>query len=240
MFIPGVKETTSVPFSFYLPFPKNSKKMKITRQISTGNETTLIERTFSEIKPAVQIKTPKTKQTISGNYRVEWTATDQDKDALTYDLVYSADGTNWQVIAVNLTETAWNWNTTLSEKSSKGILKVIANDGINEGFSTVDSLNINNLTDIEKFTITLDNLEQNYPNPFSDFTNIGFTLSESGRVILKIHNMLGEEIATLLDKNLNKGRHNVQWNAGSLPSGIYIYQLNHGNYTSTGKMILQK
>ncbi len=68
-------------------------------------------------------------------------------------------------------------------------------------------------------------LYQNYPNPFNPSTNIKFDLPEESNITLKIYNVLGEKIAVLLNETLKAGSHLVQWNAGNLSSGIYIYQL---------------
>ncbi len=71
-------------------------------------------------------------------------------------------------------------------------------------------------------------LEQNYPNPFNPSTTINFSIPEQSYVTLKIYNMLGEEITTLISGTLTAGNYNEIWNAGNLPSGIYIYQLRAG------------
>jgi PKD repeat protein len=75
-------------------------------------------------------------------------------------------------------------------------------------------------------------LYQNYPNPFNPSTNIKFDLPEESDVSLKIYNVLGEKIAVLLNETLKAGSHLVQWNAGNLSSGIYIYQLSAINGVS--------
>ena len=81
-------------------------------------------------------------------------------------------------------------------------------------------------------------LYQNYPNPFNPTTNISYSLAKSGYVSLKIFNLLGEKIATLVDNIQNVGFHTVRFNAKNFPSGIYIYKLNTNNRLLTKKMIL--
>ncbi len=83
-------------------------------------------------------------------------------------------------------------------------------------------------------------LEQNYPNPFNPATTISFTLNTSGRVSLKIYDVLGREIANILDENLSAGRYSVQWNASAQSSGIYFYKLTTENYSSIKRMMLVK
>jgi hypothetical protein len=81
-------------------------------------------------------------------------------------------------------------------------------------------------------------LSQNYPNPFNPSTTIKFSLSSPGFATLKIYNTLGEEVALLLDKELNTGTYACEWNASGLPSGMYLYQLKTEGYVEIKKMIL--
>lgn len=83
-------------------------------------------------------------------------------------------------------------------------------------------------------------LEQNYPNPFNPTTNITFSLPESGSVTLKIYNMLGSEVATLVDSELPAGSFDVTWDATNFSSGMYIYKLTADNFTQTKKLTLIK
>jgi hypothetical protein len=94
----------------------------------------------------------------------------------------------------------------------------------------------------EKSNITADNfsLDQNYPNPFNPSTIIKFTLPTDGILQLKVFNIAGYEISTLLNESLKAGNHSVSFNANSLPSGVYFYRLLSGSTTITKKMILIK
>ena len=84
------------------------------------------------------------------------------------------------------------------------------------------------------------NLNQNYPNPFNPITTIEFELTRSSEVTLKIYNIVGEEVATLLSASLLSGSHSVQWDASNLASGVYLYKLEAGDYIETRKMIIMK
>jgi len=81
-------------------------------------------------------------------------------------------------------------------------------------------------------------LEQNYPNPFNPSTVINYSLENPSHVSVKIFNMLGKEVATLIDKIMSLGQHNVQWNAQGFSSGVYFYQLKTGDIIQTKKMVL--
>ncbi|PID63146.1 MAG: hypothetical protein CR986_00310 [Ignavibacteriae bacterium] len=99
------------------------------------------------------------------------------------------------------------------------------------------------LTGLEKIDNVIPNkieLSQNYPNPFNPVTKINFKLTKSSKVTLKVFNILGQEVATLVNKQLNSGTYNVDFNASKLASGMYIYQLNAGDVSISKKMTLLK
>jgi len=99
------------------------------------------------------------------------------------------------------------------------------------------------ITGIDEYVTSLPaeyKLEQNYPNPFNPSTIIRFNIPENGLVSLKIYNVLGQEVASLVNEEMSSGSYNVSFNASNLSSGIYFYTLNSKNYTSTKKMVLMK
>ena len=83
-------------------------------------------------------------------------------------------------------------------------------------------------------------LEQNYPNPFNPVTVIKYSIPEESKVLLKLYNLLGEEVATLInDEYQDAGEHSTLFNVNStLPCGVYFYQLKAGDYVKTKKMVL--
>lgn len=83
-------------------------------------------------------------------------------------------------------------------------------------------------------------LAQNYPNPFNPSTTIRYALAQAGQVSLKIFNLAGEEIASLINGKQNAGEHKIQWQAQGVPSGVYFYQLRAGDHVETRKMILMR
>ena len=83
-------------------------------------------------------------------------------------------------------------------------------------------------------------LSQNHPNPFNPVTTISYSLPVSGEVTLIIYNLLGEEVARLVDGFQQAGEYRLSWNASNVSSGIYFYRLSAGNYTETKKMVLLK
>jgi len=83
-------------------------------------------------------------------------------------------------------------------------------------------------------------LDQNYPNPFNPTTTIEFSIVKEGKTSLKVYDILGKEVATLVDEELTAGTYNAKFDAGNLSSGIYVYVLKTPNYTASKKMILLK
>lgn len=83
-------------------------------------------------------------------------------------------------------------------------------------------------------------LSQNYPNPFNPVTKINYTLPKNGFVTLKVYNVLGVEVASLVNENKAQGIYSVDFNASELTSGIYFYSLNVNGFTDTKRMMLIK
>jgi hypothetical protein len=83
-------------------------------------------------------------------------------------------------------------------------------------------------------------LYQNYPNPFNPSTTISYDLPVRSRVKLSIYNILGQEVATLVNAEQEPGRYSVKFDASGLPSGVYFYTLQTPYFTKTNKMVLVK
>ena len=81
-------------------------------------------------------------------------------------------------------------------------------------------------------------LEQNYPNPFNPTTTISYQLPEVNRITLKVFDVLGREVATLVNNVEGPGYKTMQWNASGVASGFYFYKLQAGDFTQTKKLIL--
>ena len=96
----------------------------------------------------------------------------------------------------------------------------------------LNSINVSGNTNIvEDYS-----LEQNFPNPFNPVTNINFSLRKSGFVKLKVFDLLGKEITTLLNENKNPGKYNVSFNGEAFPSGTYFYRIEI--HSITGKSMI--
>jgi hypothetical protein len=132
-------------------------------------------------------------------------------------------------------------------------LKQIDNDG-KFTYSKVITVDLSTITNIKDEVVYEFALEQNYPNPFNPTTTINFTVptpphpspykgegTREGLVLLRVYDILGREVATLVNQKLKPGNYEVQFNASSLSSGMYFYRIDIGNrLTSVKKMILIK
>jgi hypothetical protein len=104
-------------------------------------------------------------------------------------------------------------------------------------------LNVRPTTGIEETSPAIPtqfSLEQNYPNPFNPVTNFQFTVPHSSFTILMVYDLLGREIATLVNEVKQPGTYTVQFDGSGLASGIYFYRLDAGRFNKIQKMILMK
>jgi hypothetical protein len=89
-------------------------------------------------------------------------------------------------------------------------------------------------------TVTEYALHQNYPNPFNPETSITFDVAEASQVMLTVYNPLGQTVATLVNGTVEAGRHSVSFDAANLPSGLYFYRMDAGQFSAIKKMVLMK
>ncbi len=83
-------------------------------------------------------------------------------------------------------------------------------------------------------------LSQNFPNPFNPSTTFRYSIPQASKVVIKVYDILGNEIATLMDEEKSVGTYELTWNAASLPSGVYFYKLRTDSFVETKKMLLLK
>jgi hypothetical protein len=110
-----------------------------------------------------------------------------------------------------------------------------SNGGVFKYTDALNEINSNNTT-----TPTSFKLEQNYPNPFNPTTTINYSISKESNVTLKIYDILGSEVKTLVNEKQSVNNYTVNVDFSSLPSGIYYYTLRAGDFTSTKKLMLVK
>jgi photosystem II stability/assembly factor-like uncharacterized protein len=159
-------------------------------------------------------------------------------------------GTNWWVAGNNgviyfSSNNGSVWNNqysasgsfnhiTKARNNNNNIWAVRSNGGISKFTGSIGIQNIS--TEIPSSY----SLFQNYPNPFNPTTNIRYQITNSKLVILKIFDILGKEVETLVNEKQSPGTYEVDWNASQYPSGVYFYKLQSGDFVDTKRMILVK
>lgn len=110
------------------------------------------------------------------------------------------------------------------------------------GVPAVQKFTRSAVTSVENDNVRADGfaLSQNYPNPFNPSTSISYTLPAAGMTTLKVYDMLGREVAVLVNGVVSQGTHSVSFNGANLGSGVYLYELRSGNTRITNKMTLMK
>ncbi len=112
--------------------------------------------------------------------------------------------------------------------------------GSSYDFATVKYSQTMGITNITSEIPNTFSLSQNYPNPFNPTTNITFSIPKSESVKLIVYDILGKEVAVLLNENLNAGTYNIDFDGSNLASGVYLYQLQSGESSEIKKMNLIK
>lgn len=185
----------------------------------------------------------------SANPTLSWVITSQPVNGLTYELEIADNAEMNDAVLVNEISTSFYESAESLEKDKNYFWRVRSKteDGTYSYYSGIGKFKVgDNVTSVEellipdKFTV-----EQNYPNPFNPTTIIKFGLPEQTAVSVKIYNMLGQEVKTLLNDVRNAGTYNLQWNGddnfgNKVASGAYIYRIVAGKDVATKKMILIK
>jgi uncharacterized Ntn-hydrolase superfamily protein len=137
-----------------------------------------------------------------------------------------------------------NYEATITAPSTPGVDSisiVVINNSDTVSLATIPLITYLNATAVGENSFKIPEqyiLFQNFPNPFNPTTNIAFKIAESGFVILKVFDLLGNEVATLVDKEMQEGTYEVEFGAGELTSGLYFYQLRAAEFTDTKKLVL--
>lgn len=185
--------------------------------------------------------------------RLDWNA-NTESNLLKYNIFKQDVTSNFQYLA-STTNTYYvdMYETKYSSGNTKQYIhyKIKAENTDNENSLSSDPVTaIVNGNDLDK--VTSDNsklnndeilnysLSENYPNPFNPSTIISYTIKDEGRVLLTIHNLLGELVAKLINETKPEGKYSIVFDANNLPNGIYFYKLTVNNFIAINKMILLK
>ena len=170
---------------------------------------------------------------------------DYYKQVLTFD----ENNQNVSILGYLLEDSNWRnntrWTSTFDEHRNN-IEYLFEQNWDGSGWSIFERITkeyIRSITSIEERLSSLPvnfSLEQNYPNPFNPSTKISYSISDQSYVSLKVLDILGREISTLVNKNQPTGNYEVEFNASDLTSGIYFYRIQAGDFVETKKMVLMK
>ena len=174
---------------------------------------------------------------INNTINLNWiTATELNNSG--FDVEKSVDNNNWNKIGFvsgNGTSTEVHNYSFVDQNPFVGTsyyrLKQVDFDGTTEYSNTIE-VNYGSVSDFA--------LDQNYPNPFNPSTKIKYAIKDKGNVELKIFDMLGSEIGTLVNEEQTAGHYEVIFDASKLSSGVYLYTIKSGSFVQTRKMLLMK
>jgi hypothetical protein len=189
--------------------------------------------------PFIQITSPAANEVlvVGSTYSVSW------KSNMVGNVMieYSTDhGTSWSYVTSNTDAASgtylWVVPNTLSENC---VLKI--SDNSNPSLYSMNYFAIRLTTGIRDNAKSFSfKLQQNYPNPFNPSTTINYSLAKDGHVKITLYNILGSKVALLVNENKQAGAYSLQFNAHTLPSGIYFYRLESGSYSDIKKFVLMK
>ena len=173
-----------------------------------------------------------------------------DAPSAALNSVWFVDKNNgWAVgegIILKTSDGGKNWSSRMiCDKTLNAVRFIDASTGWVVGWygvilKTIDGGSTSAKTNFEIHSTNNFRLVQNYPNPFNPTTTISYQIPVSSHVILKIFDILGREVATLMNQRKDAGRYSVQWDATRFPSGVYFNTLQAGEYRDTKRMMLLK
>jgi hypothetical protein len=169
-----------------------------------------------------------------------------------FNLQYSLDGITWTDVSgqsytnyscSDTTAQVFNFSSAVTAQYIRLYATKLSPDSYGNYYCQIAEMHVEEVTSIKNVNSNLPkeySISQNYPNPFNPSTEIQYSIPKNGIVTIKIYNLLGQEVATLINKEQRAGSYNINFNASRLTSGVYMYKIQSGNFTSTKKMMLLK
>jgi hypothetical protein len=181
------------------------------------------------------------------NFNVALSTTGASPDSMSVlaaSYIYTVNDTGWIQYKINI--------GSLVPAGSNlyiGFEEYVVDNAVDGDFILLDKIqvtsSVTSVKDQAPYIPSAHDLKQNYPNPFNPTTNIRISLAAPSKVSLRVFNLLGQQVALLLNGNMSAGNHTVDFNAAGLPSGVYLYKLDlagadGSTFSSVKKMILSK
>jgi aminopeptidase N len=183
-------------------------------------------------------------------YSYSWEAIPDTSGYLVTIRIQQTTGTNnpefftmpvdFRLIGTGLDTTVVVWNNSADQYFSLYISTIPTSVQLDPNNWILHSVTLSGIEDEQVEVPTKFKLEQNYPNPFNPSTTIEYLVTSSEFITLKVYDVLGDEVATLVNQEKPAGRYEVEFNASKLSSGIYFYKLQAGSFIETKKMVLLK
>ena len=180
---------------------------------------------------------------------VSWVIPTAPQGKLTYELVFADNAEMNNAQTITTTDVYSEVSSLQANKNYYWKVRSVSDNGAYSSYSNIGTFKTDDqITAVggdKEITPTEYKLSQNYPNPFNPSTIIEYSLPEASYVSMKIYNVLGREVRTLVNGSQNAGNYQTQWNgldnAGNkVATGMYIYRITAGNYVATKKMLLLK
>jgi len=227
---PGSTQAGDYTVTFFAFDGSNTASMSVKIKVIKVNSAPVFDsKTISDTTISVH--------NVSMLFKYQFKVTDPDGDAITFRI----DGDYPSGSTLN-TSGLFNWITTSANAGRVYMFLVTASDGILSETKVVTISVRSTIVGVEaeiRIPVKYD-LAQNYPNPFNPTTSINYSLPKESNVILKVYNVMGEEIRTLVNGSKPAGTHRVNFDASGLTSGFYLYKLETNEFSKTMKMLLAK
>lgn len=192
-----------------------------------------VTKSWSTILP-VEL-TSFTASVVNNAIRLNWTtATEINNKG--FEVERKVNGSSWVSVGYI------NGKGTTTETQNYSFIDKAVNGKYQYRLRQVDfngNFEYSKIVEVELYSLSY-SLNQNYPNPFNPSTEISFNISKSGNVVLKVYNLIGQEIKTLVNGMVEAGTHSITFNAADLNSGLYFYKLETEGFSQVRKMTLIK
>jgi len=225
--------------------PSNTTFGRAARIIFDENDpidTPAWSNTLDTVAPTSSVQDLEDVQTTT-DFTVTWSGTDDASGIGAYTVYVSEDGgdfTVWQDSTSEVSATFTGENGKSYEFYSSAFDNVGNAEDPRDVADTQTRVELDTSTEPLRDMPTEFTLSQNYPNPFNPTTTIQFGLPETGFISLKVFDMTGRQVATLVNENKSAGWYTISFDASNLASGMYIYRIQSGDFTQTRKLILVK
>ena len=162
-----------------------------------------------------------------------------------YSVNCSVDSINWHSIIKNVWSEEDEWTEIEFDSTSARYVELILQESNENTMASIWEIEFYGPDRLYKMNNGTESpssfmISQNYPNPFNPSTTFSYSIAKQSKVLIRIYDIIGNEIVTLVNEEKSVGTYELTWDASNLPSGVYLYQLTAGDFIQTKKMILMK